>query len=123
MNIEVAGSILAVVPVKMKKGLSFARVYVQGPVKIHPLKNNDETNAIIASHSNTTEKVGGKIGNWVSLIGVPDIIWKICDVQWGRMWWKIEFRRQKTRCSICYVPGNIFSHGKEYRFLTIVLMF
>ena len=30
-----------------------------------------------------------------NFIGVPDIILKIRQVEWGRTWWKIEFRRQK----------------------------
>ena len=47
---EVAGSILTVFPVKgKKKGFS----HVQEPVKLKLLKNNDESNTIIASHSNT----------------------------------------------------------------------
>ena len=29
------------------------------------------------------------------LTGVPDIIWGKRQVQWGWMWWKIEFRRRK----------------------------
>ena len=45
---------------------------------------------IIASHSNT-EKVALDTGY---LIGVPDIIWEMWQVQWGRMWWNNEFRRK-----------------------------
>ena len=61
MNSEVAGSILTVFPIKRKNGIfSCSRT-----CKTQPLKNNDESNTIIASHSNT-EKVGGKIGYWVS---------------------------------------------------------
>ena len=49
MNSEVAGSILTVFPLKRKKGaLSCSRT-----CKTHSLKNNDESNTIIASHSNT----------------------------------------------------------------------
>ena len=61
MNSEVAGSILAVLPVKIKKEI-FSR---SGTCKTQPLENNDESSTIIASHSNT-EKVRGKIGYWVS---------------------------------------------------------
>ena len=64
MNSEVAGWILTVFPVKIKKGYS----HVQEPFKLklnHFLKTTTvrESNTIIASHSNmVTEKVGGKIG-------------------------------------------------------------
>ena len=51
MNSEVAGSILTVFPVKGKKKEGFSDV--QKPVKLTHLKNNDESNTIIASHSNT----------------------------------------------------------------------
>ena len=60
MNSEVAGSILPVFLVKEKKGFS----HVQEPVKLNHLKNNDESNTIISSYSNT-ENVGGKISYWV----------------------------------------------------------
>ena len=61
MNSEVAGSILTVFPVKWrKKGFS----HVQEPVKTQH-ENNDESNTINSSYSNT-EKVGRKIGYWVS---------------------------------------------------------
>ena len=50
MNNEVAGSILTVFPVKRKKR-DFP--HVQEPVKLKPLKNNDERNTMIASYSNT----------------------------------------------------------------------
>ena len=49
MNSEVAGSILAVLPVKIKKEI-FSR---SGTCKTQPLENNDESSTIIASHSNT----------------------------------------------------------------------
>ena len=88
VNSEVAGSILTVFPVKRKKGIfSRSRTF-----KTQPPKNNDESNTIIASHSNT-EKSHWILGTWY-LIGVPDIIWEMCQVLWGRMWWKNEFRRQ-----------------------------
>ena len=49
MNSEVAGSILTAFPMKIKKGIfSCSRT-----CETQPLKNNDESNAIIASHSNT----------------------------------------------------------------------
>ena len=48
MNSEVAGSILTVFSVKRKKGIfSCSRT-----CKTQPLKMNDESNTIIASHSN-----------------------------------------------------------------------
>ena len=50
MNSEVAGSILAVFPVKRKKKGIFS---CSRTCKTQPLKNNDESNTIIASHSNT----------------------------------------------------------------------
>ena len=59
---EVAGSILTIFPVKRKKGI-FSR---SRTCKAQPLKNNDESNTIIARHSNA-EKVGGKIGYWVRI--------------------------------------------------------
>ena len=43
--------------------------------------NNDESNMIIASHSNT-EKSEVKLDTG-NLIGVPDIIWKNCQVLRG----------------------------------------
>ena len=58
-------------------------------------KKNDESNTIIASHSNTAPKKSeAKLDTWY-LIGVPGIIWEICQVYSERMRWKIEFRRQK----------------------------
>ena len=84
MNSEVAGSILTVFPrqslgrEKKKKKRGFS--HVQEPVKLNHLKNNDESknvyDRIIASHSNP-EKVALDTGY---LIGVPDIIWEICQV-------------------------------------------
>ena len=59
MNSKVAGSILTVFPVIEQKRF-FSRI-----CKTQLLKNNDERNTIIASHSNT-EQVGVKIGYWVS---------------------------------------------------------
>ena len=50
MNSEVAGSILTVFPVKRKKKGIFSR---SRTCKTRPLKNNDESNTVIASHSNT----------------------------------------------------------------------
>ena len=61
INSEVAGSILTVFPVKKKKEFS----HVSRTCTTQPLKKNDESNTTIASHSNT-EKVGGKIGYWLS---------------------------------------------------------
>ena len=52
MNNEVAGSILTVFPVKRKKR-DFP--HVQEPVKLKPLKNNDERNRMIASYSNSEQ--------------------------------------------------------------------
>ena len=49
MNSEVPGSILTVFPVKRNKAF-FSR---SRTCKTQPLKNNDENNTIIASHSNT----------------------------------------------------------------------
>ena len=76
MNSEVAGSILTVFPrhgaQEKKKGI-FSR---SRTCKTQPLKNNDESNRIIASHSNP-EKVALDTGY---LIGITDIIWKICQV-------------------------------------------
>ena len=49
MNSEVAGSILTVFPIKRKNGIfSCSRT-----CKTQPLKNNNESNTIIASHFNT----------------------------------------------------------------------
>ena len=64
MNSEVAGSTLTVFPVKRKKGIFSC----SKPCKTQPLKNNDESNTVISSHSNT-EKFGDKIGYWVSRRG------------------------------------------------------
>ena len=71
MNSEVAGSILTIFPRK-KKGFS----HVQ-PVKLNHLKTTMRAMyRIIASHSNT-EEVALDTGY---LIGVPDIIWEVCQV-------------------------------------------
>ena len=72
------------------------RKYVMFKNLSNPLTwNNDEQNNHCKSHSNT-ETLEVKLllvtGNF---IGVPDIILKIRQVEWGRTWWKIEFRRQK----------------------------
>ena len=61
MNSKVPGSILTVFSVKRKKGL----YRVSRACKTQPFKNNDESNTIIASHTNS-EKNAGKIGYWVS---------------------------------------------------------
>ena len=73
MNSEVAGSILTVVRKKKKMMFSCSTT-----CKTQPLQNNDESNTIIASHSNT-EKSEVKLDAGY-LIGVPDIIWEICQV-------------------------------------------
>ena len=48
--------------------------------------------------------------HWIlaNLIGVPDVIWGICLVYWGKMWWKIEFRWQKNSSSICNVTFLVY---------------
>ena len=57
---------------------------------------------VIASHSNTA-KVASDTGYF---IGIPDIIWEICQVQWGRMWWKNEVRRkQLEQHLLCNIFG------------------
>ena len=72
---EVAGSILTVFPRKKKKKKGLSRA--QEPVKFNHLKTTTGVMyRIIASHSNT-EKVAFDTGD---VIGVPDIIWKICQV-------------------------------------------
>ena len=75
MNSEVAGSILTVFPRQRKKKKGFS--HVQEPVKLNHLKTTMRAMyRIIASHSNP-EKVALDTGY---LIGVPDIIWEICQV-------------------------------------------
>ena len=73
MNSEVAGSILTVFPIKGKKVI-FSR---SRNCQTQPLKNNDESNTVNASHSYTEKSHWILIGY---LIGVSDIIWKICQV-------------------------------------------
>ena len=74
MNSEVAGSILTFPRKRKKKGFSHV---VQEPVKLNHLKTTIRAMyRIIASHSNP-EKVALDTG---CLIGVPDIIWAICQV-------------------------------------------
>ena len=75
---EVAGSIPTVIPTKEKRqnGIS----HVQEPVKLtHRLENNDESNTIIAK-SPQYRKIGEVKSDTGNLIGVPEIIWEICQV-------------------------------------------
>ena len=58
------------------------------------------------SHSNT-EKSEVKLDTGI-LIGVPDIIWETCQVQWGRLWWKKSSLEYTTRGSICCVTFLIY---------------
>ena len=75
MSSEVAGLILTVFPGKKEKKEGFS--HVQEPVKLNHLKTTMRAMyRIIASHSNT-EKVALDTGY---LIGVPGIIWEICQV-------------------------------------------
>ena len=84
MNNEVAGSILTVFLVKEKKGI-FSR---SRTCKNQPLKNNDESNTVIASHSNT-ENFALDTGY---LIGVPS--WRNLGNMSALVGCKNEFRRQ-----------------------------
>ena len=56
-------------------------------------KQQCESNNIISSHSNADRSaVTLDTGN---LIWIPDTIWEICQVLWGRMWWKSSFKGKK----------------------------
>ena len=73
MNSEVAGSILTVFFSRKKKGFS----HVQEPVKLNHFKTTMRAMYRIIASDSSTEKVALDTGY---VIGVPDIIWEICQV-------------------------------------------
>ena len=71
------------------------------------LQNNDESDVsyrIIGSHSNT-EKVALNTG-YEYLIGVPDIIWEICQVLWGERGGKTSLEGNNSS-SICCATFSV----------------
>ena len=89
MNSDLASSILTFFPVKRKKK-RFS--HVQEPVKLSHLKT---TMRAIRSLQVTplAKKSDAKLDTGY-LIRVPDVLWEIRQVWWGRMWWENEFRRR-----------------------------
>ena len=83
MDSEVAGSIPTFIPIERQKKkmeyISCSRTYKTHPTWKTP-RRNDESNAIIAKslqYREVEKSVKVDTGN---LIGVPGIIWEICQV-------------------------------------------
>ena len=76
MNSDVASSILTVFPVKRKKKERFS--HVQEPVKLNQLKTL--MRAIRSLQVTPIPKKSEVKMDTGYLIGVPDIIWEICQV-------------------------------------------
>ena len=74
MNSEVAGSILTVFAVKIKKRFP----HVQEPAKLNCLKTS--MRAVRSLQVTPISKISEAKLDTGYLIGVPDIIWEICQV-------------------------------------------